>query len=200
MATWPVGVEKSTILFGKGISPAGNPQAAKLQVYAEFGGTTKAIVWVGDGTAMLSITDLSDSASGAMGSVQVPVVDQIGWVDGSLNSITMWHYRIVETVGEITRTKFVQPLSGQSVIDFDMIPDGTVGIPGSTPVPPVTSVAGLTGAISGPSLLDALGGGSIDLSAVKNTLLDGLTIKRVTQAQYNAIPTPRPTDILYVIT
>lgn len=35
--------------------------------------------------------------------------------------------------------------------------------------------------------------------SVKESLLDGLTIRRVTQAEYDAVPSPRPTDVLYII-
>jgi len=34
---------------------------------------------------------------------------------------------------------------------------------------------------------------------IKTTLLDGLSISVVTQTEYNNIPLPRPTDVLYVI-
>lgn len=36
--------------------------------------------------------------------------------------------------------------------------------------------------------------------SVKESLLDGLILRRVTQAEYDALPTPRPDDVLYVIT
>lgn len=156
MPQWPAGVEISTIVFGKGLSPTGLAQNAKLAVYAEFGTNMNAIVWGDDGTAMLKLIDTATAEVGAMGSVQVPVVDQDGWIDGSLSAFKLWHYRLVETVGSVTRTKYVQPLSGQGLIDFDMIPDGTVGVPTSTPVPPVTSVAGITGAVSAVALKTAL--------------------------------------------
>lgn len=43
--------------------------------------------------------------------------------------------------------------------------------------------------------------GSPELSAtIRNTLLDGLRLVRVTQAEYDALPTPRPVDVLYVLT
>lgn len=38
------------------------------------------------------------------------------------------------------------------------------------------------------------------LSTVQQLLLDGLKLTRVTQVEYDALPTPRPGDVLYVIT
>lgn len=35
---------------------------------------------------------------------------------------------------------------------------------------------------------------------IRNTLLDGLRLVRVTQAEWDALPTPRPVDVLYVVT
>ena len=37
-------------------------------------------------------------------------------------------------------------------------------------------------------------------NTIRNNLLDGLRLVRVTQAEYDALPTPRPDDVLYVIT
>lgn len=66
-------------------------------------------------------------------------------------------------------------------------------IPASGPVDfgalPVVNPATFAPA-SDPSMLDT----------IQSQLLDGLTLRKVTQAEYDLIPEPRPTDVLYVIT
>lgn len=46
----------------------------------------------------------------------------------------------------------------------------------------------------------ALSQGPTVSDTIRNTLLDGLRLVRVTQAEYDALPTPRPVDVLYVVT
>lgn len=148
MPTFPVGVETCQIIYGKGISPTGNAQKAQLQVDLILGGSAQAVVWEGDGTPLLKLVDTFTSAAGETGAAIVPVVDQAGWLDGAGDAFSMWAYRLTERVGNVTRVKYVQPVAGQTSIDFDMIPDGNVGLPISAPVVPVTSVNGLTGAVT----------------------------------------------------
>lgn len=148
MPTFPVGVETCQIVYGKGISPTGNAQKASLQIDVVFGGTAQAIVWAADGTPLLKLVDSYTSPVGETGAAQVPVVDQAGWVDGSQDAYSMWAYRLTERVGSLARVKYVQPLAGQTLIDFDLIPDGTVGLPVSAPVVAVTDVNGQTGSVT----------------------------------------------------
>jgi len=149
MPAFPVGVETCQIIYGKGISPTGNAQKAQLQVDLILGGSAQAVVWAGDGTPLLKLVDVFTLPAGEMGAATVAVVDQEGWLDGSGASFSMWAYRLTERVaGGVVRVKYVQPLSGQMSIDFDMIPDGNVGLPVSAPVVPVTSVNGQTGAVT----------------------------------------------------
>ena len=149
MPTFPVGVETCQIIYGKGISPTGQAQKAQLQVDLILGGSAQAVVWAGDGTPLLKLVDVFTSPVGEMGAATVAVVDQEGWLDGSGAPFSMWAYRLTERVaGVVVRVKYVQPLSGQMSIDFDMIPDGNVGLPVSAPVVPVTSVNGATGAVT----------------------------------------------------
>lgn len=46
----------------------------------------------------------------------------------------------------------------------------------------------------------AVAAGPMVSDTIRNTLLDGLRLVRVTQAEYDALPTPRPVDVLYVVT
>src|SRR5690606_33482639 len=108
-------------------------------------------------TALLPVNATEKAEAGALGSITVPVVDQPGWVDDGQNPITMWAYRVTETAGGKARVKHVQPLAGQTLIDFDRIPDGTVGLPVSAPSVSVSDVAGHTGSVSAEQIAAAVG-------------------------------------------
>jgi lysophospholipase L1-like esterase len=164
MPTWPIGVETTTILFGKGITVDGGMTSATLEVQIQFGGATKTAVWDGDGTPLYSFRVSAGATDGEIGSVTVPVVDQAGWLDDSQAEYKRWSYKLTEIPSYngkagTGRTKYVQPLSGQTVIDFDRIPDGGVGMPVSAPVVPVTSVVGFTGPVTAEQLAAAGIGG-----------------------------------------
>jgi len=146
--TFPSGVQTVEIVFGKGIAPNGEPQAATLAVYVIYGGQTQAAIWDGDGTAMLPLSFGASAPAGQLGSIRVPVTDQSGWLDDSGNGYSGWAYRLVETVGKKSRERFVQPMTGQTLIDFDRIPTGNVGLPLVAPMVPVTSVNGVSGAVT----------------------------------------------------
>lgn len=51
-----------------------------------------------------------------------------------------------------------------------------------------------------PRTFDVVPPTSSQLATIQSLLLDGLTFQRVTQSEYDAIPTPRPTNVLYFIT
>ncbi|MFT4156633.1 MAG: hypothetical protein QM630_01690 [Microbacterium sp.] len=166
--TYPVGVATTTIVFGKGIAVDGSPLAASLTVEPVFSGTTRGVVWTADGTPLIPVSVSRTADSGTTGSIELPVVDQPGWVDDGQAPITMWAYRLTETVSGRQRVKYLQPLTGQGVIDFDRIPDGSVGLPVSAPVVAVLDVAGLTGSVGAQQLADTLaplipdsGGGAV---------------------------------------
>jgi hypothetical protein len=151
MPSWPAGVQTTTIRFGKGITVGGNMTAADLVVEPIFSGTN-AVIWDGDGTPLLPFLESVLANEGVLGSATVPVVDQTGWLDDGQNSYSLWGYKLTETprYGRLPgrpRTKFVQPLAGQIEIDFDRIPDGSIGLPVSAPVVAVSSVNGQTGAV-----------------------------------------------------
>jgi len=161
MPEWPTGVQTVTVAFGKGITIGGHQTSSSLTIEPIFLGTNS-IVWAATGTPLLPFQEDATAAEGSLGSVQIPVVDQAGWVDDGGNSFSMWGYRLTETpryngrVGKV-RVKNAQFVSGQTTVDFDLIPDGSIGMPVSAPTPAVTSVNGMTGAVT---VTDGVGGGS----------------------------------------
>jgi len=152
MPEWPTGVQTVTVAFGKGITIGGHQTSSSLTIEPIFLGTNS-IVWAATGTPLLPFQEDATAAEGSMGSVQIPVVDQAGWVDDGGNAFSMWGYRLTETpryngrVGKV-RVKNAQFVSGQTTVDFDLIPDGSIGMPVSAPTPAVTSVNGMTGAVT----------------------------------------------------
>jgi len=152
---WPDGVETCEIVFGKSVSTDGTDLSARCEIVPVLSGT-RSVVWAETGTALVPVSAKSSADSGEESSISVPVVDQPGWVDDGQHPFTMWAYKVTEISGGIARQKFVQPMSGQEVIDFDLIPDGTVGVPSVAPVVSVTTVAGLSGRVEAGELADAL--------------------------------------------
>lgn len=152
MPAWPNGIMTATIIFGAGFSPFGNPTSSRLVVTPVYTGT-KSVVWAATSTPMLPFAETASSAAGATGVATVPVVDQDGWLDDGQHGYKLWGYRLDETntygtAKGPTRTKYCQPLTGQSTIYFDDIPDGSLGLAAVGPVAAVTSVNGQVGAVT----------------------------------------------------
>jgi parallel beta helix pectate lyase-like protein len=159
MPSWPDGVITTTLIFGKGITAGGNMTSARLTVEPMFQGTD-AVVWQADGTPMLPFQEQTSADDGSYGSIPVPVVDQDGWLDSGQHAYKLWGYKLTEnpSFGRSPgkqRVKYWQPLTGQTTVDFDLIPDGTLGLPVAGPTASVTSINGITGALTSQDLADA---------------------------------------------
>jgi hypothetical protein len=163
---YPAGVTTATISAGVPFDVLGDDGTVTLSVKPYFGGTTARIIHAASGRPFID-SARSGTPSGGSVSVVVPHVDQTGFVDGSGDAFTMWSYVCTVTMtvqgSAATWTQAVQPLVGQDTIDLDLVEDGTVGAPSSSPVPAVTSVNGQTGAVT-----VAGGGGATNLSASRN--------------------------------
>jgi hypothetical protein len=158
-------VNTVTLIFGKGVTAGGNMTSARLTVEPVFNGTN-AVVWDGDGTPMLPFTENASADEGSYGSTQLPVVDQTGWLDDGQHAFTMWGYKLTETpmygrTAGKPRIKYWQPVTGQTNVDFDRIPDGSLGLPVSGPLAGVTSVNGQVGAVT-------ISSGTSDYNALTN--------------------------------
>lgn len=166
----PVGVVTSTITFGTDVDFAGNAVTAAVTVQP-----THDLVWTATGQRLLAFPLASSS-----GSIALPVVDQSGFSDGSGNAYTMWAYVVTVTYtgtgGTKTVVKSLQPLTGQSTLDFDLLPDGSITAGVTAPYAAVTSFDGRTGAVvyEGPLMpqrYGAVGDGTTDdTTALQNWL------------------------------
>lgn len=167
----PVGVVTKTLSIGRGFDALGNYAALRIVVTPFFGGTAQRLVWSATGETLEAMTvtpsTQTEPDGDATESIDLPVVDQAGWLDGSGNAITGWSYQVsvtpTFTVAGVktkmkTYTKFVSPLSANSSpIDMDKLADGTAANPVLAPGMYVTSVAGVNGAaVSASDLATAL--------------------------------------------
>lgn len=149
--TYPSSVEIVTLTFGRSIRTDGTEVPSTITVTPVFTGT-KTATWTATGTSLLPLTQVYKAEEGVMGSIQLPVVDQPGWVDDAQNPYTGWTYKLLEAIPGVNqnRVKYFSPVMGQTVVDFDLIPTGAVGTPTLGVIPAVTSVNGESGAVTLP--------------------------------------------------
>lgn len=142
----PVGVATCTLTFGSALDWAGGDLSITAQVTP-----THDLVWAATGQPLLSFPLSVQAAAGVPGQVVLPVTDQTGFLDSAGDAFTGWAYSITLTfrgaTGMKSVTKAVQPITGQSVIDLDLVPSGSVTTPVSAPIPDVISVNGQTGVV-----------------------------------------------------
>lgn len=141
--TYPAAVETALLTWG----PYSGGSSARVEVISPGAGT------LSYGDFPMPYGPYYVTTLDANGSLQLPVTDQAGWKDQSGASYAGWYYRISVQFGLGAQAtvveRAVQPLSGQAVIDFDELPGGAVpGDPVVVVVPAVTSVNGLTGAVT----------------------------------------------------
>lgn len=145
--TFPSGVQTSTLTFSNPITFLGNP-ATRTEVTVQ---ATAGVVWTATGQPIDDFPEVVAPGDGLPGSLTAPFVDQEGFTDQAGNDFTMWAYVVTRKTFYGSSTKTVKkawaPIIGQSTIDFDNLPGGSVGLPVSAPPVPVTSVASLTGVV-----------------------------------------------------
>jgi hypothetical protein len=116
-------------------------------------------VWLATADRIETFRAQKTSAEGVTGSLVIPQNYQNGFVEARDPSIAVegWYYtaRVTVTRGRENLPAYVkrfQIAEGQTEIDLDLLPDdGPVAPPVSAPVVPVTSVNGLTGAVTIPA-------------------------------------------------
>lgn len=154
--TYPSGVQTATLAF----SNPGTFTGASADSVTMTVASTASVVWQSTGEPIDNFTEVTTPGPGLPGSLTVPLVDQAGFIDGTGNAFSMWAYQLTRRAsfgGQVkVVTKNWQPIAGQTTIDFDDLPGGPIGLPVSVPASPVTSVAGLTGAVDGAALAGVL--------------------------------------------
>lgn len=131
MASLPPGIVTKTIT----ISPATSVGRVKssLEVYIEP--TDKVVYWQPTEEPVSNFFDVIRTTPDRDAVINLPAVDQEGFVDDNGDPITDWTYTLIvrylrdgRKVGQTT-TKYVRPvLASPSIQDFDSLPAGTVPI------------------------------------------------------------------------
>jgi hypothetical protein len=111
------------------------------------------LVWAATGTPIGNFIDMIALDPGVPLELNLPHVDQEGFLDGAGNTITGWSYRIEVTYEKDGQNipfpaRDFQILTGQLEVDLALIPSGEAYIPVVAPILPVTSIDGLTGEVT----------------------------------------------------
>ena len=162
MSMYPPGVTTALVTAGTAIDFAGSPaRTITVKVTPILGGTAKSITHEATGGDMgISVLSYSSDDTGVV-SFDLPHTDQPGWVDGMQRPVPGWAYKADITInlpgGTLNKTKNFTIPTGQEHVDLDRVADGQVILGVTAPAEIVSSVAGLTGAISRDALAEALG-------------------------------------------
>ena len=153
---YPPGVQLATLTFSNPITYLGN-DATKTEITIE---PTASIVWTATGQPVDNFEETVSPVPGMPGAFTVPFTDQVGFADQAGNPFTGWAYTVTRKTHFGGKPKTVrknwQPVIGQSNVDFDNLPGGSIGLPVSVPLTAVTSVGGLVGAITEAQLAELI--------------------------------------------
>jgi hypothetical protein len=157
----PDDILKGTVTFGQAVSLiGGRPTSMTFTIKP-----THDLVHAATGIQILDFTETITVEEGMPGAITLPFTDQPGFRNAAGDEFKDWAYQVTGVFrGQGGQSKsfsknFQLPM-GQSVVDFDLIPGGSISLPVTAPVARVTSVLGKAGAITVEDFLDAgLGGG-----------------------------------------
>ena len=144
----PAGVS-TCLVFKKAPVSFGGGQA---KVYLEVTPSVR-LVHTATGTPLADFLESVTPAEGGVAQMQLPHTDQPGFQDEAGNTFTNWHYtaRVRYEKGNdkkhLPLTTFQIP-TGQTEVDLSLIPSGAAALPTLAPTQTVTSVGGLTGAVT----------------------------------------------------
>lgn len=144
----PAGISTALVHMDAPLSFIG--EAGRLHVEIEPSAT---LVWAETGTPIANFFDSMDLDEGQALEVYLPHTDQDGFLDGAGNTITGWFYTVkitYEKEGQLRvfPERDFQILTGQTSIDLALVPTGVAVTPATAPILPVTSIAGLSGAVT----------------------------------------------------
>lgn len=145
----PAGITTATVHLDAPISFTGEP--GRLHVVIE---PSTSLIWTATGTPLGHFVDIIDLNPGVELRVELPHTDQPGFEDGFGNTFTGWYYTATVVYEKDGRridfpARTFQLLSGQDEVDLALIPAGEAEpVPAVAPILPVTSLDGLTGAVT----------------------------------------------------
>lgn len=167
----PVGITTCTYTFGTDMDFRGEFGAVRVTIEPDFGGDANHIIWQATGQVLADFEFGGEAASGENVSIDLPHVDQDGFVSPSQQTITDFAYRatIVARAPDGTervRYKILAPQVGEDFIDGDTVPSSESVSPVYGPSP----VGG--GGISDAAVAAFIDDADSDTRAVLDPLID----------------------------
>lgn len=155
--TLPAGIETRTARIRVPLDTLG--QAAKF--YSGSIRPNRALIWAATGDLIWAVgAELPDPEDGYI-AIEVPVVDQAGFVTPAGDPITGWSYFVTVTgtwpgTSRTTSRTFQVVEASPGVVDVDLLPDSSASPPVVEPDPYVQSFAGHTGTVTAEQVYGAL--------------------------------------------
>jgi len=152
----PAGVTTANLTVGAPVSFSGFPIRSSVQIVP-----SAFLVHSATGIPLVNLIEETATLESVVGQFTLPHTDQAGFQDENGNAYTNWYYTATINYstdrGPVGKplTKVFQLPSGQTIVDLDLLPGGAPAMAYSAPVATVTSVAGLTGAITGSQIISA---------------------------------------------
>ena len=145
----PAGVTTALVYKKAPVSFGGSQAKVLLEITPSV-----RLIHTATGTPLADYVESVNPEEGGVAQVLLPHTDQAGFQDEAGNAFINWHYtaRIrYEKAGHQPKTLPLQSFqvpSGQAEADLSLIPHGAPAIATSTPAATVTSLGGLTGAVT----------------------------------------------------
>jgi len=149
----PVGVTTCLVFMKAPVSFGGSSGAVEIEITPSV-----RLVHTETGVPLVDFIESVAPAEGGVAQSMLPHTDQPGFQDEAGNAFTNWHYTVRIRLKKQGHQPKHQPLfdfqipSGQTEINLSMIPHGVAALPTSAPSASVTSLAGLTGAVTAEQL------------------------------------------------
>lgn len=147
----PEGVTTCTVTAGVPVTHTGAPVKAFVSIEPSV-----FLVHTATGTPLVDFLEELSINEGVAGQFTLPHTDQTGFQDENGNAYTNWYYtaRISYLTPSKSKTKapkikVFQLTTGQTLVDLDALPGGAPALPYTAPTASVTSLAGLTGPVTG---------------------------------------------------
>lgn len=148
----PDGMTTCTYTFGTDLDFRGDSGAIRVTIEPDFGDANH-LVWQPTGAVLSDAAIEADAAAGQTVSIELPHVDQDGWLTPDQQEFKDFSYRATvvarRTDGtERVRYKTLQPVAGQDDIDADFIPSAETASPTYGARFGIPTIGGYAGAVT----------------------------------------------------
>jgi hypothetical protein len=148
VADLPEGISTALVHMDAPESFIGEPGRLLVEI-----SSSASLVWAATGTPIVNFNDSLDLEAGMPLEIELPHVDQPGFLDNAGNQFTGWFYTVNITYEKGGQTRVFperdfQVLVGQTDVDLALVPAGSAYVPQVAPIQPVTSLNGRNGAVT----------------------------------------------------